>query len=106
MAIPEYAQPNIQKTQSRQDYIRQFVNETYEQIVDPTADPAIQPKVQLLEGWQNGNIHFDTVAPPVIPVAPIPPTFPHTWDIWCVVSATPDPVTGWTEILSTYVRLP
>lgn len=94
---------NIQKVQRGVSYVRQHVNEAYEAIWNDLAKPPVQPRVQLKEGWQNGNIHFDTIDP-VNPVPdPLPEGYPHTWDIWCVTGG----VAGeWNEVTKIFVRLP
>lgn len=84
----------IQQQQSREEYIRQHINEAYEVIRVDTADPPIQPEIQLKEGWQNGNIKVGTGAPSA--------DLGHTWDVYLDVPAG----TGWTAVTAIYIKRP
>jgi len=97
-----YTQSGVQQIQDKQLYVGSTINGAFERIQKDT-DPDVDPAIQLKEGWQSGNIHFDTVAPTNPLPDPIPIDYPHTWDIWCVVaSLTSD---QWEQITAMYVRV-
>lgn len=87
----------VQQIEDKQLWVGSTVNGAYERIEDPKASPPVQPEIQLLEGWRNGNIKMSAVAPTVSDKA-------HTWDIWLEVTS----LSGgdWTIVKNVYVRVP
>ena len=95
----------VQQIEDKQFWRGSTINGAYERVEEPKADPPVQPEIQLMEGWRNGNIHFDTVAPTTFPIGG------HTWDIRCVVNALSydpdiDPSQQLQLITAMYVSVP
>ena len=87
----------VQQIEDKQLWVGSTINGAYERIEDPKADPAIQPEIQLLEGWRNGNIKMSLVAP--ITADP-----GHTWDIWLEVNSLTSG--DWSLVKNVYVKVP
>jgi len=87
--------PFVQRGEARNEYVKQHINEAYEQIRDDLANPPVQPEIQLKEGWRNGNIKISDTQPT--------DDASHTWDIWLEV---PSGSIGWTEVTKVHVRMP
>lgn len=100
----ELRSTGIQRIESRQAFVKQFINEAFESErpdLSSTPDYAI---AKLIQGWVNGNVHFSTVTPPPTPPALVDRTDsdPHSFDIYCVVP-TLGTGTGWKQITEIYV---
>jgi hypothetical protein len=101
-AVSGYTQSGVQKIQDKQLFVGSTINGAFERIQNDQ-DLSVDPSIQLKEGWQNGNIHYDTVDPTNPIPDPIPIDYPHTWDIWCVVADTESD--QWEEITKIFVRV-
>ena len=86
----------IQKIESKDAYVHQYVNEAFEVKRNDKANPPIEPEIRLKEGWRNGNIKVSTAAP-----ADSEDT--HTWDIWLQVASTDS--NTWETVTGIFVRV-
>lgn len=97
---------NTQRDESKDQYVWQHINESYEMIRDDKADPPIQPEIQLKEGWRNGNIKIG-IGPPVrhdIVDDPRLYNEEHHWDVYLQVASLDSDI--WEAVTAIYVRTP
>ena len=84
--VEAYGSSGVGQIEDKQLWKGSTINAAFERIENPKADPAIQPEIQLIEGWRNGNIKIGTGAPSA--------DLGHTWDIYLDVPSG----TGWTAV--------